>query len=61
MSRELVQINEDAFLGFGCSDCDWCFDSRHIPFGQSFAEFVRNFERQRDKEFREHACEKRKP
>jgi hypothetical protein len=56
MGRELVWIEQKQFRGFGCSECAWVFNSAGAPTGNSFDEMMRNFELQRDKEFRLHVC-----
>ncbi len=56
MGRELVWIEQKHFRGFGCSECAWVFNSPGSPTGKSFDEMMRNFELQRDKEFRLHVC-----
>jgi hypothetical protein len=56
MSRNLVWIDQKNFRGFGCSECGWRFQSSTRPSGKSFDEMMRNFELQRDKEFRSHGC-----
>jgi hypothetical protein len=56
MSRKLVWIEHKHFRGFGCSECSWRFAPSAAPMGKSFDEVIRNFELQRDKEFRLHVC-----
>jgi hypothetical protein len=56
MSRNLVWLELQRFRGWGCSECAWVFNSSGPPTGKSLAEAVRNFELQRDKEFRLHVC-----
>jgi hypothetical protein len=56
MSRKLVWIERKHFRGFGCSECEWQFKPSGPVSGASFAEMMRNFELQRDKEFRLHVC-----
>ena len=56
MSRKLVWIEQKRFQGFGCSECGWRFKSSGAPQGESLAEMRRNFELQRDKEFKSHVC-----
>jgi hypothetical protein len=56
MNRELAWIEKPGFRGFGCSECDWVFNSSGAPAGKSFDEMMRNFELQRDKEFTLHVC-----
>lgn len=56
MSRELVWIEQQRFRGFGCSACGWRFKSTGRPTGTSFDQMMRNFELQRDTEFKSHVC-----
>jgi hypothetical protein len=56
MPRKLVWIDGKHFRGFGCTDCAWVFNSAGSPTGNSFAEMMRNFELQRDREFSSHVC-----
>jgi hypothetical protein len=56
MSRKLVWIEDKHVRGFGCSECEWQFKASGPVSGASFAEMMRNFELQRDKEFRLHVC-----
>jgi hypothetical protein len=56
MSRKLVWIDQQHFLGFGCSDCGWRFNPSGAPTGTSFDEMMRNFVLQRDHAFTLHAC-----
>jgi hypothetical protein len=52
----MVWIDGERFRGFGCSECGWRFKPSQTPTGKSFAEMLRNFELQRDKEFTSHIC-----
>ena len=54
--RELVWIEDDRFRGWGCSECAWVFNPSGAPTGKSLDESKRNFELQRDKEFKLHVC-----
>jgi hypothetical protein len=54
--RALVWIEEDSFLGWGCSECAWVFSPSGALTGKSFDEAKQNFELQRDKEFTFHDC-----
>ena len=54
--RELVWIEHDRFRGWGCSECAWVFNPSGAPTGKSLDESKRNFELQRDKEFKLHLC-----
>jgi hypothetical protein len=56
MKRKLVWIEQQHFQGFGCSECGWRFAPSGDPTGASFAEMMRTFELQRDKEFTSHVC-----
>ena len=56
MSRELIWIERERFRGFGCSECGWRFQASGVATGGSFDEMMRNFELQRDKEFKSHLC-----
>jgi hypothetical protein len=56
MSRKLVWIERKRFRGFGCSACTWRFKPSGAPEGKSFDEMMRNFELQRDQEFKSHVC-----
>src|SRR5713101_1578769 len=54
--RELGWIEHDRFRGWGCSECAWVFNPSGAPTGKSLDESKRNFELQRDKEFKLHVC-----
>jgi hypothetical protein len=54
--RTLIWIEEQRFLGPGCSECAWVFNPSGPPAGNSFAEMKENYERLRDKEFAAHLC-----
>jgi hypothetical protein len=56
MSRSLIWIDQKHFRGFGCAECNWRFKPSSTPTGASFDEMMRNFELQRDTEFRSHVC-----
>jgi hypothetical protein len=56
MSRKLVWIEQPRFRGFGCSECGWRFKPSGTPTGRTFDEMMRNFESQRDEEFKSHVC-----
>jgi hypothetical protein len=56
LSRKLIWIELKRFRGFGCSECGWRFKPSGDPEGESFDEMMRNFELQRDKEFKSHVC-----
>jgi hypothetical protein len=55
--RKLVWIEQERFLGFGCSECGCRFKPSGDPIGTSFNEMMRNFELERDKEFTSHVCD----
>jgi hypothetical protein len=55
-SRTLVWIEQQDFLGFGCSQCSWRFEVSGAPTGASFDDMMRYFELQRDREFSSHVC-----
>ena len=54
--RQLIWIDEGGFHGWGCSECAWVFNPSGAPTGKSLGESKRNFELQRDKEFKLHVC-----
>jgi hypothetical protein len=56
MRRKLVWIEEQRFLGWGCSECAWVFNASGSPAGNSLDDMKRNYERRRDEEFATHAC-----
>jgi hypothetical protein len=56
MSRTLIWVEEQHFLGFGCSECGWRFNPSNAPTGTSFDEMMRHFELERDREFSSHVC-----
>jgi hypothetical protein len=56
MRRKLIWIEEESFLGWGCSECAWVFNASGSPAGNSLDEMKRNYERRRDEEFAAHAC-----
>jgi hypothetical protein len=56
MQRKLVWIEEQRFLGWGCSECAWVFNPLGSPTGNSLEEMVENFARRRDKDFAAHVC-----
>jgi hypothetical protein len=56
MSRTLIWVEQEHFRGFGCSECGWRFKPMSVAAGASFDEMMRNFELQRDKEFKSHVC-----
>jgi hypothetical protein len=56
MRRELVWIEEQRFLGWGCSECAWLFSPSGSPTGESLDEMLGNYELQRNKAFAAHVC-----
>jgi len=56
MRRKLVWIEEQRFLGWGCSKCAWVFNPSGSPRGKSINEMKQHYERQRDKDFAAHVC-----
>jgi hypothetical protein len=60
MPRELVRIRIENFQGFGCSECDWKFDSSSPLAGDTLDEMKRNYRARLDKDFAAHTCVKRR-
>jgi hypothetical protein len=58
MPRKLVWIENQNFLGFGCSACNWVFKPFSALVGESLDEMKQKHEAQRDKEFAAHGCVK---
>jgi hypothetical protein len=56
MHRELVWIERQGFLGWGCSECAWVFKPSGTPKGNSLDEMKRDYQQQRDKDFAAHIC-----
>jgi hypothetical protein len=56
MRRELVWIEQQRFVGWGCSECAWVFNPSSIPTGNSLDEMKRDYEQQRDRDFAAHIC-----
>jgi hypothetical protein len=56
MRGKLIWIEEQSFLGWGCSECAWVFNASGSPAGNSLDEMKRNYERRCDEEFATHAC-----
>jgi hypothetical protein len=54
MRRELVWIERQGFLGWGCSECAWVFNPSGIATGNSLDEMKRNYEQRRDRDFAAH-------
>lgn len=58
MRRKLVWADHQNIHGWGCSECVWVFSPAGPPIGESLEEMLSQYEQQRDKEFRSHACAK---
>jgi hypothetical protein len=58
MPRKLVWIESQHFQGFGCSQCDWVFQSSGALVGESLDKMKMDYESQRDREFSGHVCAK---
>jgi hypothetical protein len=56
MRRKLVWIEEQRFIGWGCSECAWLFNPSGSPIGKSLDEMIQNYEEWREKEFAVHVC-----
>lgn len=56
MRRRLVEIEEQHFWGWGCSECAWLFRPLGPLVGQSIDDMKVHYEQQRDKEFAAHLC-----
>jgi hypothetical protein len=56
MRRRLVWIEEQRFVGWGCSECAWLFRPSGSPIGESLDEMIENYEEWREKEFAAHVC-----
>jgi hypothetical protein len=54
--RTQIWIEGPRFQGSGCSECAWVFKPSGPPTGNSLAEMMDIYERQRDKEFAAHVC-----
>jgi len=54
--RSLIWIEGSRFQGSGCSECAWVFTTSGPPAGDSLADMMEKYERQRDKEFAAHVC-----
>ena len=57
-SRELLLVEGQSYVGWGCSECAWVFNPSGPPTGKSLGEIKRNFQRQLSQEFASHACAK---
>jgi hypothetical protein len=58
MARRLVWIETKTFVGFGCSECQWVFNSTSPFVGRSLDKMKEAYEAERDKEFAAHVCAK---
>jgi hypothetical protein len=56
MPRNLVWIKSQNFEGFGCSECQWVFNSTGTLVDESIDQMKQAYEAERDKEFAAHAC-----
>jgi hypothetical protein len=56
MRRKLVWIENERFLGWGCSECAWVFHASGTPIGKSLEDMMKNYELQRDNSFAAHVC-----
>jgi hypothetical protein len=58
MPRKLVWIENQSFQGFGCSECNWVFETFSAFVGESLEEMKQKYAAQRDNEFAAHVCVK---
>jgi hypothetical protein len=58
MPRKLVWIENQNLQGFGCSECNWVFQTSGALLVESLDEMKQKYEAQRDKEFAAHVCVK---
>jgi hypothetical protein len=58
MPRSLVWIERQNFEGFGCSECNWEFQSFGPFLGNSLEKMKESYQDERDKEFAAHTCAK---
>ncbi len=56
MARKLVWIESQNFQGFGCSECQWVFESTSPFVGRSLDKMKEAYEAERDKAFASHVC-----
>jgi hypothetical protein len=56
MPRNLVWIETQIFVGFGCSDCQWMYKTTGALIGKSLDQMKKSYEAERDKEFAAHDC-----
>jgi len=55
-SREVVWIERQSLVGWGCSECGWVFNPSGPPIGKTLEEMKRNFQMQLSEEFASHDC-----
>jgi rubredoxin len=55
-ARELVGIEGQNVLGWGCSECSWVFNPSGPPVGESLDAMTRNYQAQLSDEFASHDC-----
>ena len=58
MPRELIWVESQRFMGFGCSECDWKFNPPASLDSGSFDEMKNKYQARRDQEFAAHVCAK---
>lgn len=58
MPRKLVWIEGQNLQGFGCSECNWVFETSTALVAESLDEMKQKYEAQRDNEFAAHVCAK---
>jgi hypothetical protein len=58
MNRDLIWIERERFVGWGCSACAWAwaFDPSSVPGSRSTVESMHNLELQRNEAFQLHVC-----
>jgi len=54
--RRMIWVKSAYRQGWSCSECAWAFDDDDPPEGDTIDEMARNYERKRDKAFKEHVC-----
>jgi hypothetical protein len=54
--RKMIFVKSQRNESWACSDCAWVFNPLGPPLGNSLESMMRDFERQREKEFASHAC-----
>ncbi len=58
MARKLVWIESQNFHGFGCSECEWVFNSTSPFVERSLDKMKEAYKRECDKDFAAHVCAK---